>query len=45
MTYPFMADFSASYTFACRMLALRHGSVRAATLYEQYWLESQGLIP
>lgn len=45
MTYSWEADFGGSYTLALRMLALRHGSVRAATLYEQYWLESQGLIP
>ena len=45
MTYHFMADFAASYALACRMLALRHGSVRPANLYEVYWLESQGLIP
>jgi hypothetical protein len=45
MTYPFMADFSASYALCCRMLALRHGSVRAATCWEFYWCEGQGLIP
>lgn len=45
MTYCFNTDFGGSYALACRMLALRHGSVRAACGWEFYWLEGQGLIP
>jgi hypothetical protein len=45
MTYSFMDDFAAGYALACRMLALRHGSVRPANGWEWYWLEAQGLVP
>lgn len=45
MTYPFMDDFAAGYSLALRMMALRVGSVRAATCWEFYWCEKQGLIP
>lgn len=45
MTYCWKTDFAGSYTLACRMLALRHGSVRAATCWEFYWMEAQGLVP
>lgn len=38
-------DFIGSYALALRMLALRLGSRRPATVWEFYWLESQGLIP
>lgn len=44
MTYSFMADFAASYTFALRMIALRIGSVRFSTIEEMYWLEGQGMV-
>lgn len=45
MTYPFMADFSASYNFALRMLALRHGSVRPSNFFEWYFVEREGGFP
>lgn len=45
MTYCWQTDFGNSYAFALRMLALRHGSVRAATCWEMYWCEKEGLIP
>lgn len=45
MKYTWQADFSASYNLACRMLALRHGSVRAANFFEWYFVEREGGIP
>ncbi len=45
MSYCWQSDFGDSYALALRMLALRHGSVRAATVWEMYWCEGQGLIP
>jgi hypothetical protein len=38
-------DGQDSYTLALYMLALLHGSRRAATPWEMYWLEKQGLMP
>ena len=45
MTYCWQTDFSASYSLACRMMALRHGSVRFSTIYEMYFIEREGGIP
>lgn len=45
MTYSVAADFGASYTLALRMIALRLGVVRFATIPEMYWCESYGAIP
>lgn len=45
MTYRWQTDFAASYSLACRMLALRQGSARPSNGFEWYWVEAQGLIP
>ena len=45
MIYTWKADFAASYTLALRMIALRMGVVRFATVTELYWAEAHGAIP
>jgi hypothetical protein len=45
MTYNWATDAKACWDLAIRMKALRIGSRRAATPWEFYWLEGQGLIP
>lgn len=45
MTYNSHADLAASYTLALRMIALRMGVVRFATVTELYWAEAHGAIP
>lgn len=45
MTYCWATDFSRSYSFALRMLALRIGSVRPADCFELYMVERDGGIP
>lgn len=45
MTYCWQTDFGASYDLCIRMLALRHGSVRAANFFEWYFVEREGGIP
>mgnify|MGYP003393695189 CR=1 FL=1 len=37
MTYCCQSDFGGSYALALRMLALRHGSVRVATVKDKSW--------
>jgi len=43
--YDWQADAIGSWRFALRMMALRRGAARFETLWEMYWLESQGSLP